>query len=86
MSEKDYHKIFGGSKTATTEEIKKAYRELAMLCHPDRNLGNKEAEEKFKEVNEAYKILEKEAKLNTNGDEILYNQKYKNDFNPNNNE
>ncbi len=57
MADRDYYKILGVSKSASTEEIKKAYRKLAMKYHPDRNKGNKEAEEKFKEINEAYAVL-----------------------------
>ncbi|MEF3168748.1 MAG: J domain-containing protein [Deltaproteobacteria bacterium] len=54
---KDYYKILGVSKTATPDEIKKAFRKLALKYHPDRNKGDKAAEEKFKEVNEAYAVL-----------------------------
>lgn len=54
---KDYYAILGIPRTATQEEIKKAYRKLAMKYHPDRNKGNKEAEEKFKAINEAYAVL-----------------------------
>ena len=53
----DYYKILGVSKKATEDDIKKAYRKLAMEYHPDRNQGNKEAEAKFKEVTEAYQVL-----------------------------
>lgn len=56
-SEKDYYEILGVSRSATDEEIKKAYRKLAMKYHPDRNQGDKAAEEKFKEINEAYEVL-----------------------------
>jgi DnaJ-class molecular chaperone len=52
-----YYKLLGVAQTASDDEIKKAYRKLAMQFHPDRNPGNKQAEEKFKEISEAYAVL-----------------------------
>lgn len=49
--------MLGVNKDATDQEIKKAYRKLAMKYHPDKNQGDKDAEEKFKEINEAYEVL-----------------------------
>lgn len=57
MNKKDYYRILGVDKNASPEEIKKSYRKKALKYHPDRNPGDKEAEEKFKEVAEAYDIL-----------------------------
>lgn len=57
MDSKDYYKILGVSKTASAEDIKKAYRKLARKYHPDVNPGNKAAEARFKEINEAYEVL-----------------------------
>ena len=57
MEYKDYYKILGVERNATAEEIKKAFRKLAMKYHPDRNKGNKEAEENFKNINEANEVL-----------------------------
>ena len=54
---RDYYEVLGLNKGASESEIKSAFRKMAMKYHPDRNPGDKEAEEKFKEVNEAYGIL-----------------------------
>ncbi len=57
MSKKDFYQILGVSRTSSEDEIKKAYRKLAMQYHPDKNPGNKKAEDKFKEASEAYEVL-----------------------------
>jgi curved DNA-binding protein len=57
MEFKDYYKILGVDKTATQDEIKKAFRKLAIKYHPDKNKGDKKSEEKFKEINEANEVL-----------------------------
>ena len=54
---RDYYEVLGLQKGASEEEIKKAFRKMAMKYHPDKNPGDKSAEEKFKEVNEAYSVL-----------------------------
>ena len=61
-NKRDYYEVLGVQKSATAEEIKKAYRKAAMKYHPDRNPGDKEAEAKFKEVGEAYEVLSDDAK------------------------
>lgn len=57
MAKRDYYEVLGVEKTASADEIKKAFRKLALKYHPDKNPGDKEAEEKFKEVAEAYNVL-----------------------------
>ena len=61
-NKRDYYEVLGVSRNATQEELKKAYRKLTFQYHPDRNPGNKEAEEKFKEAAEAYNVLRDENK------------------------
>jgi len=53
----DYYEVLGVKKDSSAQDIKKAYRKLAMKYHPDRNKGDKEAEEKFKKISEAYAVL-----------------------------
>jgi len=57
MANKDYYEVLGLDKSASDDEIKKAFKKAALKYHPDRNQGNAEAEEKFKEINEAYQVL-----------------------------
>ena len=57
MAKRDYYEILGVTKTASADEIKKAYRKIALKYHPDRNPGDKDAEEHFKEAAEAYDVL-----------------------------
>ena len=61
-AKRDYYEVLGIDKSADKETIKKAYRKLAVKYHPDRNPGDKEAEEKFKEATEAYEVLSDEQK------------------------
>lgn len=82
MDYKDYYKILGVNKNASKEEIQSAYRKLAKKYHPDFNPGNKTAEEKFKEINEAHEVLSDPAKrekydqLGSNWEDILRQQQY----------
>ena len=62
MAKRDYYDVLGVSKSADNKEIKKAYRKIAIKFHPDKNPGNKEAEEKFKEAAEAYEVLSNKEK------------------------
>lgn len=64
MAKRDYYEVLGVNRSATKDEIKKAYRKLAMQYHPDRNPGDNSAEEKFKEAAEAYEILSHDDKRN----------------------
>ncbi|MBK8983122.1 MAG: DnaJ domain-containing protein [Ignavibacteria bacterium] len=75
MEYKDYYKILGVSKNATQDEIKKSYRKLALKYHPDKNKDNKEAEDKFKELNEANEVLRDKDKRKKY-DELGENWKY----------
>jgi curved DNA-binding protein len=71
MEYKDYYNVLGVDKSANEQDIRRAYRKLAMKFHPDRNQGNKAAEDKFKEINEAYEVLsdkEKRARYDQLGD------------------
>ena len=61
-SKRDYYDVLGVARDASTEEIKKTYRKLALKYHPDRNPGDKEAEERFKEAAEAYEVLKDQEK------------------------
>ena len=73
-SKRDYYEVLGVDKSASQDDIKKAYRKLAMQYHPDRNPGDKSAEEKFKEINEAYEVLgdeDKRAKYTFDGGLVI---------------
>src|SRR5437764_13041462 len=76
MEYKDYYKILGISKTATADEIKKAFRKLAVRYHPDKNPGSKPMEEKFKEINEANEVLSDPEKRKKYDEMSNYYQQY----------
>lgn len=73
----DYYKTLGLEKTASVEDIKKAYRKLALQYHPDRNKGDKASEETFKKISEAYAVLsdpEKKRQYDTVGDSTFHHR------------
>ncbi len=79
MEYKDYYKVLGVDKNASEADIKKAYRKLAQKYHPDKNQGNNAAQEKFKEINEAYEVLgdpDKRQKYNQLGSQYQQWQRY----------
>lgn len=79
MEYKDYYKILGVNKNASSDEIKKAFRKLAMKYHPDKTKGDKQSEQKFKEINEAYEVLsdpEKRKKYDQLGESWTQYQNY----------
>jgi len=79
MDYKDYYKILGVDRKASEEDIKRAYRKLALKYHPDHNPNDKTAEEKFKEINEAYQVLgdaEKKARYDQLGDSYFHYQQH----------
>lgn len=82
MEYKDYYKILGVTKNATQDEIKKAYRKLAVKFHPDKNKDDKKAEERFKEIGEAYEVL-KDSEKRKKYDQLGANWKNYKDFGSN---
>jgi molecular chaperone DnaJ len=62
MAKEDYYRVLGVKRDASKDDLKKAYRKLALQCHPDRNPGDKDAERRFKEINEAYEVLRDDQK------------------------
>ena len=62
MSDKDFYEVLGVERGASADEIKKAYRKLAIKYHPDKNPGDKKAEEQFKEISNAFEVLKDEEK------------------------
>jgi curved DNA-binding protein len=77
--EEDYYKLLGVQKTSTDAEIKKAYRKMAIKYHPDKNQGDKAAEEKFKEISQAYEVLsdkEKKMQYDQHGDSMFGGQNF----------
>lgn len=77
MAQKDYYEVLGVAKDASADDIKKSFRKLAVKYHPDRNQGDTTAEEKFKEINEAYAVLsdaEKRKKYDTFGSSDFHQQ------------
>ena len=63
MAKRDYYEVLGVEKGASADDIKRAYRKLAGKYHPDRNPGDKSAEEKFKEIQKAYETIKKERNI-----------------------